>query len=177
MSESTPSFFSRLALAAKTLFNSGFAAKVEAVASGNAPERPILEAPKPVFVESSPDAALQLAALLQQGGRFIDFLEEDVSTFSDAEIGAAARVVHEGCRKVMREQFQLQPVRKESEGTRLTIPEGFDAAEIRLTGNVTGKAPYSGQLVHRGWKAAEVRLPKLAQGHKANILAPAEVEL
>jgi hypothetical protein len=161
----------------KTLFSGEFAAKVEAIASGKPAAAPVLEAPKPVFVEYTPDSALQFLGLLQQGGRFVDFLEEDVAQFTDAEVGAAARVVHEGCRKVIREQFRLEPVRKEAEGSRLTVPEGFDASEIRLTGNVTGKAPFSGSLVHRGWKVAEVKLPKLAAGHKVSVIAPAEVEL
>lgn len=31
--------------------------------------------------------------------------------------------------------------------------------------------------MHRGWRAAEVKLPQLAPGHDVHILAPAEVEL
>ncbi len=42
------------------------------------------------------DPALQLLALLQRDGRFIDFLEQEIGTFPDVEIGAVARVVHEG---------------------------------------------------------------------------------
>ena len=94
-----------------------------------------------------------------------------------AAIGAAARVVHEGCAKVLKEHFTIQPVRGEAEGSRIELPEGFDAAAVRLTGNVVGKAPFKGTLSHRGWRSAEVRLPKLAEAHDASILAPAEVEL
>ena len=64
-----------------------------------------------------------------------------------------------------------------AEGSRLTLPLGFDARSIRLTGNVVGQAPFSGQLSHRGWRATEVRLPKLAAGHDVTVLAQAEVEL
>jgi hypothetical protein len=70
------------------------------------PRRPV-EPPKPPLRETSPDSALQLLALLQQEGRFMDFLEENVTAYSDAEIGGAARVVHEGCRKVIRDYLQL----------------------------------------------------------------------
>jgi hypothetical protein len=114
---------------------------------------------------------------LQQEGRFVDFLEEDVSAYSDADIGAAARVVHEGCRKALREHIRFEPVRSEPEGSRLTLEQGFDASSVRLAGNVVGQPPFTGTLVHRGWRAEEVKLPRLAQGHDVSVLAPAEVEL
>ena len=97
--------------------------------------------------------------------------------YSDAEIGGPARLVHEGCAKVLREHFTLVPVRPEAEGSPVTLAAGFDARAIRLTGNVVGQAPFRGSLSHRGWRATEVRLPSLAAGHDAAVLAPAEVEL
>ena len=127
--------------------------------------------------EADPTAALQLLSLLQREARLVDFVQEDIAAYSDAEIGAAARVVHEGCRKVLREHVSLAPVRAESEGSRLTLAAGFDAAAVRLTGNVVGQAPFTGTLAHRGWRATEVRLPQLAEGHDARIVAQAEVEL
>ena len=127
--------------------------------------------------EADTTAALQLLSLLQREARLVDFVQEDIAAYSDAEIGAAARVVHEGCRKVLREHITLAPVRAESEGSRLTLAAGFDAAAVRLTGNVVGQAPFTGTLAHRGWRATEVRLPKLAEGHDAHIVAQAEVEL
>ncbi|MDX9844565.1 MAG: DUF2760 domain-containing protein [Aquabacterium sp.] len=122
-------------------------------------------------------AALQLLSLLQREARLVDFVQEDIAAYSDAEIGAAARVVHEGCRKVLREHVSLAPVRAENEGSRLTLPAGFDASAVRLTGNVVGQAPFTGTLTHRGWRATEVRLPQLTEGHDAQIVAQAEVEL
>ena len=133
-------------------------------------------APAPLR-QATPDAALQLLALLQRDARLIDFTQEDLTGHADADIGAAARVVHEGCRKVLREHFTIAPVRSEAEGSRVSLDAGFDAAAIRLTGNVVGSAPFRGSLSHRGWRAAEVRLPKLAERHDATILAQAEVEL
>ena len=127
--------------------------------------------------EADTTAALQLLSLLQREARLVDFVQEDIAAYSDAEIGAAARVVHEGCRKVLREHVTLAPVRAESEGSRLTLAAGFDAAAVRLTGNVVGQAPFTGTLAHRGWRATEVRLPQLAEGHDARIVAQAEVEL
>lgn len=135
-------------------------------------------APEPVILkEPTPDAALQLLGLLQNQARFIDFIKEDIAAYSDADIGVAARVVHEGCNKAINEHFTLAPVRSESEGGKITLPKGFDAASVRLTGNIVGEAPFTGTLIHKGWQVTGIRLPKLTQGHNANIIAPAEVEL
>lgn len=135
-------------------------------------------APEPVILkEATPDAALQLLGLLQKEARFLDFIKEDISAYGDADIGIAARVVHEGCNRAVNEHFSLAPVRGEQEGTKVILPQGFDAASVRLTGNIVGTAPFTGTLVHKGWQVTNVRLPKLTQGHNARIVAPAEVEL
>jgi hypothetical protein len=135
-------------------------------------------APEPVVLkEATPDAALQLLSLLQKEARFIDFIKENISTYSDADIGVAARVVHEGCNKAINEHFTLSPVRTEQEGNKITLQQGFDAATVRLTGNIVGTAPFNGTLIHKGWQVTDLRLPKLTQGHNAAIIAPAEVEL
>jgi hypothetical protein len=123
------------------------------------------------------DAALQLLALFQREGRLVDFLEEDVSSFADADIGAAARVVHAGCRKALREHVKLEPVRGEAEGAKVTLEAGFDAQLVKLTGAVQGKGPHEGTLRHRGWRVSNVTLPSAVSGHDARVLAQAEVEL
>ena len=182
MTQPRPSLAARISLAIsafwRILFNPEFALGVSRLRQGVEVERTEPAAkPAALLQETGPAAALQLLGLLQRDGRFIDFIEEDVAGFSDAEIGAAARVVHEGCRKVMREHFTLESVRGEPEGARLSLEPGFDAASLRLTGNVVGDPPFNGTLTHKGWIAAETRLPKLAVGHNVNIVAPAEVEL
>lgn len=134
-------------------------------------------APAPELKQASVDSALQVLGLLQQESRLIDFLQEDLGGFSDADIGAAARVVHEGGQKVLGEYLSLEPVRTEDEESRVTIDAGFDAQAVRLTGNVVGEAPYTGTLVHKGWRVTDLRLPKLSDGHDASVIAAAEVEL
>ena len=121
--------------------------------------------------------ALQLLALLQREGRLIDFLEQDVTAFSDAEVGAAARVVHEGCRKILHRVTSVEPVRTEREGDNVVLGKDFAPSEIVLVGNVHGAPPYRGTLRHRGWRAAGLSLPELVGGHDPSVLAPAEVEL
>ncbi|MBU9685671.1 DUF2760 domain-containing protein [Burkholderia gladioli] len=151
------------------------AAPVAPAAPQPAPAKP--QAPAPVIAAASPDAALQLLGLLQKNARFVDFVEEDIAAYADAEIGAAARLVHEGCRATLREHFTIRPVRGEAEGARVTLPAGFDATANRVTGNVVGTAPFTGTLSHRGWRADEVKLPKLVATHDLTVIAPAEVEL
>jgi hypothetical protein len=174
-----PSFGSRIAIAISAFFralgDAQYAARLQRLDDA-APMAAPTAAPV-ILREATPDAALQLLSLLQREARLIDFTQENLSAYADAEIGAAARVVHEGCAKVLREHFTIEPVRAEAEGSRVTLEEGFDASAVRLTGNVVGKAPFKGSLSHRGWRATGVRLPKLAEAHDANVLAPAEVEL
>jgi hypothetical protein len=195
MSTQSPNLLSRLSLALASFFSilsrPGFAADVErlrregwpAPAAAAPVVAPVAPVPPPAPVAPPPPqlapetAALQLLGLLQREARFIDFVEEDIKSYGDVEIGAAARVVHEGCRKVLREHFTFEPVRAEAEGSRLTLQPGFDAAAVRVTGNVVGQPPFTGTLGHRGWRATETRLPKLGQGHDASVLAQAEVEL
>jgi len=142
------------------------------------PQPARVEPPKTVVVrEATPDAALQLLGLLQQEARFVDFVQENIAGHTDADIGAAVRVVHDGCRKVLKQFFELEPVRTENEGSRLTLPKGFDAGSVRVSGNIVGEPPFTGSLIHKGWRASKIHLPKLAEGHDASILAPAEVEL
>ena len=181
MTDPTPSFFKRVSLAFgsffSTLSNPGYAARVQDLREhGEMPAAPAPVAPA-VFKEATPDAALQLLALLQREARLIDFVQEDLSGYTDAEIGGPARLVHEGCARVLREHFTLAPVRPEAEGSRITLNDGFDARAIRLTGNVVGQAPFHGALSHRGWRVTDTRLPRLAAGHDASVLAQAEVEL
>lgn len=197
MSETAaPGFLTRLFVLSwvaffRTLFDADFAAGVVRLRQGQpALPPPVEEKPKAekkdpakkekkevVLREAGPEAALQLLALLQREGRFVDFVQEDMSSFSDAEIGGAARVVHDGCKKALDEHFPLEPVRSEAEGAAITVEKGFDAARLRLTGNVAGEPPYRGTLAHRGWRVTDVKLPKMAEGHDPKIVAPAEVEL
>ena len=141
-----------------------------------APAQTTPKAESPI-VSASPDAALQLLSLLQQEARFVDFTQEDLGHFSDAEIGAVARVVHEGSKKALASYFSFAPISSAQEESSITVPAGFNPAEYRLTGNVVGEAPFNGTLIHRGWQVTNSNLPKIAKGHNTSIIAPAEVEL
>jgi len=188
MSSSDPSFFIRLALAFqvffRVLFNAVFAGRVQRLGPGASAEPEVAPKPAPAPAPAAPalrelpsQSALQLLGLLQREGRLVDFLQEDISGYTDAQIGAAARVVHDQCRKALLSHVTLERIRTELEGQRVTLVKGFSAHEIRLTGQVAGDPPFTGSLTHAGWRAAHIELPKVSDGHDVRVIAPAEVEL
>jgi hypothetical protein len=182
-----PPFLTRFVLAFAVFFrllrDAAFAGNVKRMATLPVPAEPEPTPapepppPAPKLHQAETDAALQLLALLQREGRLLDFLEEDVSGYSDAEIGAAARVVHDDCRKALREHLTLVRIRTEEEGSRVVLEKGFDAGEVRLVGHVVGEAPFTGTLAHAGWRVSRIELPKLSEGHDVRVVAQAEVEL
>ena len=117
-------------------------------------------------------------ALMQDKGRLVDFLMDDINAYDDAQVGAASRVVHAGCKAALLEHFQIRPLREEGEGTRVRIEPGYAADEYRLLGTISGAPPFVGTLVHHGWKVESVKLPHvLASAGRLPTIAPAEVEL
>jgi hypothetical protein len=152
-----------------------------------APEIAQVQAPQPAVIQppSPPPPAENTAeaeivaffALLQEKGRLVDFLMEDLASYEDAEIGAAARVVHEGCKQVLQEHFKIHAIAEADEGSQITVPAGFAADEYRLVGKLSGDPPFTGKLVHKGWKTDAVKLPRLVDTRRLPAIAPAEVEL
>ena len=168
----------------RILFDGRFAASVAFLREGGTPSesKPVVAlpsepaiAPRAEAAPASANAALQLLSLLQREGRFIDFVQQELASFSDAEIGTAARVVHEGCRRALRTHAQIVSVRSEAEGASLTLEHASD--DVKLVGNVAGSAPFRGVLRHRGWRVAGLKLPTVVGAHDPTLVAPAELEL
>jgi hypothetical protein len=120
---------------------------------------------------------MQLLGLLQREGRLVDFLQQDIATFSDAQIGAASRVVHAGCRRALERIATLRHLRGETEGSEITLDLGFDPKAIKLVGNVQGEPPYHGTLRHAGWSLERFELEDVSEQASLDIVAQAEVEL
>jgi hypothetical protein len=140
------------------------------------PVRPGPERPQ----TSRADAEIvQFLAMLQEKGRLVDFLMDDINAYSDAQVRASARVVHAGCKGVLQEHFSINPVRPEQEGSTVQVPAGYSVDEYRLVGKIAGSAPFTGVLVHRGWKTDIVKLPQLLRrgADRLPAIAPAEVEV
>ena len=132
---------------------------------------------KPVPQAKPSDGALQILGVLQRDSRLIDFLMEDITPYSDDQVGAAVRTLHDQCRDALGRYVQLTPVIDTVEGT-YTKVESSDPATVKLLGNVpaSGKAQ-GGLLRHKGWRANRGDLPPIAPGQNTAIIAPAEIEV
>jgi hypothetical protein len=133
------------------------------------------------IVADDSDRAVQMLALLQREGRFVDFVREDLAGYSDAQVGAAVRDIHAGCRRTLDRYVTLQAVVAGREGDAVTVGQDqpFDPAAFHLVGNVTGQPPFRGTLLHAGWRVSQVQLPPLSsQGTSGrSIVAPAQIEV
>jgi hypothetical protein len=176
---------SRILLAFRAFFNILFKGRLsDALASSLGLSRraaapasaakPSAAAPAPAATTS--DGALQMLGILQRDSRLLDFLMEDVAAYSDDQIGAAVRELHDQCRDSVSRYVTLQPVIDGVEGTFVQAPSK-DPNLVKFVGNVPAKPPSGGTLRHKGWRAAKVDLPALAAKQDATILAPAEIEI
>ncbi len=133
-------------------------------------------APQPQIKTS--DGALQMLAILQRDARLLDFVMEDISAYSDDQVGAAVRNLHDECRKSLERYVTLAPVVDGIEGTSVKLDARVDAAKWKLLGNVPSDGNASvGVLRHRGWRAEKIELPAVSPNQNTAILAPAEVEI
>jgi len=178
-------FFRRLKFAFWTFFAILFRNHVPdevAAALGAAPGAtgPRAAAASPAAAESRAAAgeptATEVLAVLQRDGRLVDFLMEDIAAYTDAQIGAAVREVHAGCRQSLGRHVALAPVLDGEEGSTVTVDAGADAALVKVIGNVAGRPPFAGVLRHRGWRVRGFDLPALPPGGRF-VVAPAEVEV
>ena len=146
-----------------------------------APQSPLPLPKEPAAPPPRAEAeVVALLGLFQEGGRLVDFLMEDISSAPDAQLAPAARVVHSGCRQVLKEYFEISPLRAEPEGAPVTLQKGFEADQYRLIGTVGDQDVHQGKLLHHGWEAKTVKLPRisgLASGKRWPVLAPAEIEV
>ena len=140
------------------------------------PARPAPQQPQAIRTDAE---IVHFLAMLQEKGRLVDFLMDDINAYSDAQVAAGARVVHAGCRGVLQDHFAISPVRMEPEGSTVQVPARYSADEYRLVGKIAGSAPFSGVLVHRGWRTDGVKLPRLLRGAADPLpaIAPAEVDV
>lgn len=120
------------------------------------------------------DAKL-LLAFLQEEGRLVDFLQEDISEYDDEQVGAAVREVHKKTAKALNKIFIIESITEQSEGEKIKILENFDTNSIKLVGNVTNASSFSGTVQHHGWKIVETK--QLPPKDNSSIIAQAEVEI
>jgi hypothetical protein len=170
----------RIAAAFRLLFTGRLPADVLTVlATSGAPTAappPPVQAP-PAPLEDRGERAVQLLALLQREARLVDFLQEDLASYSDAQVGTAARDVHGRCRVALNRYIQIEPLSPEDEGESRTVSAVTDPSTTRIVGNVPAQGSARGIVRHRGWRAVRVELPPLPASQVRQVVAPAEVEV
>ena len=93
------------------------------------PEPPPALPPAPEEDETETIAeasVVQILALLQKEGRLLDFLQEEIDAYDDAQVGAAVRSIHAGCGQVLQEHVGIRPVLEGEEESTVTVKAGFD---------------------------------------------------
>ena len=159
-----------LTVAGRANLDAALKAKIDAALGTVAPTGPAAP-PKP---SGEP---LRLLAVLQAEARLVDFLMEDLSGASDQQIGMGVREVQKKAAAALKKHVTFEPVMGGTEGDRVTVAKGFDPSAVRLTGNVTGEAPFSGELQHGGWRVKQYTLPAVADGQDPMVMQPAEVQI
>jgi hypothetical protein len=169
----------RILLAFRCFFNIFFQGALSAEVLGDLKlaHREQAAPAKPAAPSRTPaDGALQILTILQRDSRLVDFLMEDIASYSDDQVGAAVRELHDQCRDSIARHVTLQPVIDGVEGTPAKAPSG-DPHAVRFIGNVPATPPSGGTLRHKGWRAAKVDLPSLTAKEDTSIVAPAEIEI
>jgi hypothetical protein len=181
-----PTFDALRALLPKAIAGAALLLFIAVIATRPKIVAPIQTAPAPV-PPVAPEAPVRNAdadvvnflSILQDKGRLVDFLMDDIAAYSDAQVGAAGRVLHEGCKAALLEHFGIKAIREEGEGSKVTVPPQYAPDDYRLVGRISGEPPFTGTLVHHGWKAEWVKLPRLVAlgANRLPTIAPAEVEV
>lgn len=148
------------------------AARLQAILTGS--EGRPAEPPRPPKPSGAP---LRMLALLQAEARLVDFLLEDLSGASDAQIGQAVREVHRKAQAALKRHAVIEPVLPGNEGETTTVPKGFDPSAIRVVGQVSGEPPFTGTINHPGWRVKELKLSEPPAGIDEFVLQPAEVQV
>ncbi|MFW6169741.1 MAG: DUF2760 domain-containing protein [Planctomycetota bacterium] len=170
----------------KVLFDGDFASRVAGLLTHEtaAPDTPVERqsaagrAGVREAAEKGRSEALTLLATLQREARLVDMVKEPLANYSDAQVGAAARDVLRDCGQVMDRLFGLTPLVEQEEGSEIEVPPGYDAARVRLSGNVSGSPPFRGRLVHHGWRATKCEVPEWTGSDESqSVVAPEEVEV
>ncbi|MGI8746444.1 MAG: DUF2760 domain-containing protein [Bryobacteraceae bacterium] len=170
---------SRIAYAFRSFFSILFSGKLPADIAEffgyiKPKPQPVAKTERPIRAS---DGALQILGILQRDSRLIDFLMEDIAGYSDDQVGAAVRSLHDQCRESLTRYLQLSPVIDGVEGT-FTKVETNDPANVKLLGNVPANGKASGGLLrHKGWRADKIDLPPLVASQNAAVIAPAEIEV
>lgn len=136
----------------------------------------------PIATKDEDDTSIvTFISMLQEKGRILDFAMDDIEKYSDEEVGRVARVVHQGIRDVFVSTTGVRPLHKGLEGEVIKINENDDFSMYKMLGTGTGNPPFSGTVVHRGWIAEKLVIPKSSLKSSTNsaskIIQAVEIEV
>jgi len=129
--------------------------------------------------DSEDAAVLMFLRVLQEKSRLLDFALTDIARLPDPQVGAAARVVHQGLRGVLDDSFEIKPIAPENEGQNLQLPEDFDSSRYRILQQSATEQKPQGVILHRGWEVKKMNLPRSLRrpgDPLPSVLAPVEIE-
>jgi hypothetical protein len=129
--------------------------------------------------DSEDAAVLTFLRVLQEKSRILDFALTDIARLPDPQVGAAARVVHQGLRTVLQDSFDIKPIAEASEGQNLELPEDFDSSRYRILQQSAVDQKPQGVVLHRGWEVKKMNLPRTLRrpgDPLPSVLAPVEIE-
>ena len=92
-----------------------------AVAEVERPAAPVSGVSSEV-IGSADAEVIAFLGMMQEKGRLVDFLMDDIKGYADEEVGQAARVVYDGCRAVLLEHLTIAPLHDGEEGAKVTVP-------------------------------------------------------
>ena len=153
----------------KTVLDGGAETTVAALPEAKSP----VAEPAPPKIASRSDA-ITLLATLQREARLIDLVKENLSAYSDAQIGAAARPCLQQCAATLERVMSVQPIVSANDGSMIDVPESAGPARYQWIGEGSGT---NGKLVHHGWKVDQLELPQWTGPHQdSGVVAPVQVQ-
>lgn len=130
-------------------------------------KKPVGETSKQNTAGSNCDAEvaqniLYLISMLQEKGRLLDFVMDDISTYRDEDVGRVSRIVHQGVKEVFTKIMDIKSIHAGVEGEKITLNGAADFSSYKLIGTGTKTPPLTGVVVHKGWKLEKFNLPKIS---------------
>lgn len=130
--------------------------------------------PRPNEPGYSRSDAITLLATLQREARLVDLIQEDLTAYSDAQIGAAARPCLKQCAATLQRVLALRPLEPTPDGTVISVPKDASILRYQWIGEAEGD---TGKLLHHGWQATHVQLSEWTGGQADQlVIAPAQVQ-
>ena len=163
------------------LFDKNKAEKIRLVLEGTESAAIEQKTPPPKAIDAPPEPkkptrseAITLLSALQREARLIDLIQEDLASFSDAQVGAAARPCLQSSAATLKRLVDLKPVCDSGEGSSVEIGSNESPAKYQWVGEGTST---TGSLVHHGWQASRVELPQWnGDASDAMVISPAQVQ-